>query len=450
MPNLLSKIFTDIKSAANVQIPPAFHPLAYLLLPNNYKSNIEQLVDSAPLNFSVENSREWWKQLMITVGATKEDVGNVYKNTMKLTEETKTKVEEKINKLSEDPAISADRNTAKMVAALAKLYQSDVDLRQVYEKQQILAKRIQEIINKQTNADNRKQRVDKSINKRPATGATKTGVSKDGSGVNSAPPGEIKAEESLLDQDDLITEGAAGALVPLMARMFGSAALTKLMMSDAIPKKDAQRLARSIIYNVLLNINERLYKRLEAEGMRRQLLSRLYRHRNKPENRQLIIKAARILGSKKFGNEQAVAKKAATKKTAAPQATQGGAEVKPSRWKTGPAVTKRSVAKKTNEDGLEPEDGEEPIIDTGRGKVKTANPDDGSTGLVKEEPKETPQRPTKVTPGTIIYREMMAAAKSSENPTEAAEAILFKYEEMGIPEAAIVRRMWERSAFYRG
>lgn len=444
MSNLLSKTFSDIKDAVEVPIPPAFQPLSIVILPKpgGYKKLLKELISNAPSDLSDNEdvTTDWWKKLGNITTAKADELLEVKKGVKELMGQTRDKVENSINNLANDNNLSKDKTLMKMIEMYKDIVKSDAELKKIYEKQAQIAERMQKIVNKLEKNDTAKSRVkqdsepreiakdNESVN--PSTPSTPSTIATSAEAKDQQASEGIVTRRGLSCQDTLVTEGLAIDMISKMAGMFNSPQLTLLMAKNRFSEKNSNRLARSVIYNVLLKVSERAYGILEKEGISRKQLARIYRDQHEVSSKKLIIRARELFGHVDQTTETKTKKKTDTRGKPV-------AQNKP----VGPAAQR--VFKKI-QDRLLPDENEKPVIDTKPKKSQTAKPGDG-VGLVKEEP-VVKKKPT--TPGAVIYRKMMDAARNSENPIQAAEMVLTKYEDLGIPEASIVRRMFERSSIY--
>jgi hypothetical protein len=225
--------------------------------------------------------------------------------------------------------------------------------------------------------------------------------------------------------------------------------------SEKYDKKRSQNLAKAAIFHLLQIVTDRAYDKLQTAGIDRKFMMKAWKSREESGNAEILAKASKLLGSDKF--------KMPTKKPPV-QKTQPS---KPERWRTEPKPPGSGNARPMSgappvQDGFDeisqnpgrPSDQREvpmPQVTQLPPTLIPENPmrDDGEPSEPAPVPDQEPKQQKPVSTGAVIYRKMMSAAraakKAGQDPTMMAEIVLQRYEEAKIPEAAIVRRMFERA-----
>lgn len=422
MPNIFSKALSAVTSAAELPTPPAFEPIAAILLPKSYKSDLSRIIRSAQGDFV--NDRAWWGEIRKATGAKWADIKQVHSNVQKAASQPRANALDAIQKYTDTPLAKKDPTLQKMLETFSKrASKGSTKPEDLMKMQKIIASRLEKLNDKLEKALATRERVSRASGE---TSKTKPGSGETGTRESKESQGKPISEAVILES--IFTD-----VVSKMSAFFASPQLTKMMVGEKYDKKRNQNLAKAAVYYLLQRMTDRAYEKLVPAGLDQRFMMKVWKNRNDPANRELLVKASKILGSDRFK-----------------------AQVKP---QVPPDPAKSTPGAPPVQDGADEiiEEPDESVVP--EPQVLTPRPE-----LVPEDPVVNTEQPVDAPPappapqkkeekpvstGAMIYRKMMSAAraakKSGQDPTAMADYVLQRYEEEKIPEAAIVRRMFERA-----
>jgi len=459
MPNIFSKALSAVTSAAELPTPPAFAPIAAILLPDSYKSDLTRIIRGAPSDFV--NNREWWGEVRKVTGAKWADIKKVHSNVQAAASQPRANALDAIKKYTNTPLAQKDPALQKMLGTFGKRASSGKTTPEdLLKMQKMISARFNKLNERLTKALETQERLSRSsggaVKGPPGSGETKKTDSKGKpSGGLSEWPKESKQDDRDMISEEILLENMFTDVVSKMSSFFASPQLTKIMAGEKYDKKRSQNLAKAAIFHLLQIVTDRAYDKLQTAGIDRKFMMKAWKSREESGNAEILAKASKLLGSDKF--------KMPTKKPPV-QKTQPS---KPERWRTEPKPPGSGNARPMSgappvQDGFDeisqnpgrPSDQREvpmPQVTQLPPTLIPENPmrDDGEPSEPAPVPDQEPKQQKPVSTGAVIYRKMMSAAraakKAGQDPTMMAEIVLQRYEEAKIPEAAIVRRMFERA-----
>lgn len=475
MPNIFSKALGAVQSAVDLPTPPAFAPIAGILLPESYKSDLTRIIGAAKGDFI--NDRKWWGELRKATGAKWEDIKKVHSNVQQAASQPRANALDAIKKYTNTPLAQKDPTLQKMLSTFGKRASSgQTKPEDLLKMQKIIASRFQKLNERLTAALEKQERLSRgsggTIKPPPGSGETKATKSKGNQGKKpqtdeptkpgnlSEWPAESMNQSGDMISEEILLENMFTDVVSKMSSFFASPQLTKIMAGEKYDKQRTKNLAKAAVYHLLQLVTDRAYEKLQTAGIDKKFLMKAWKVRNEPGNREILAKASKILGSDKFKPEP--------KSKPKPK--------KDPRWRydTTPDPLKSTPgAPPVQDPGIKfVKDGYDEAVQQPIGRrVPDQNIISPPPGLAAEDDLMTPDEipapapvepaivPTEQTPepekeepvstGAMIYRKMKSAARAAQaagqDPVAMADYVLQRYEDAKIPEAAIVRRMFERS-----
>jgi len=390
----------------DVPTPPAFAPIAVLLLPDSYKSDLTRIIRTAPENFL--DDRDWWAQVRAATGAKWADLKKVHANATQAAGRPRANVLDMLKKYIELPIVQQDPTAKKMLQTFGSRASSGkASLESIMKMQETISARLQRTHDKLKQKETALERL-----KRSQKGPSNPKTSKQPTGT--AESTEAKGKPI---SEDVVIEGLMSDVVSKMTAFFASPQLSKIMVGEYTTKKQARNLAKAAVYSLFQIISDRAYDTLQKGGLDRRMMMTAFKNRNEPGNAGIMDKAAELLGSKKRFSQP--------KKVVPP--------------KVAPAQEKPIDAKLVDD----------PDIKFGDVQTKEAVQEDGMDNKMNNVKSEKTKPEPPISTGTMIYRKMKSAARAAkaagQDPVAMADYVLMRYEEAKVPEAAIVRRMFDRS-----
>lgn len=345
-------------------IPPGLEPIAYILYDGDYKTKLTQLVRNAPKN--IADDANWWKQLRLVTGASKEEIVAIRDQHVDLATEKMQKTGKVFNKLADTPVMKSDPELQKLIKVFSQ---------NMLENN----KNVAELLDLQKKVQTRIAKLDEIIRQKEIELAERK-----------------QKNKPVTESKELILEGFLSKTISKVRQYLASDAFKSLIGLGEDGDEMAQLDAKTIVRDTLQVVCDKAYKKLEGSGIDRRMLMKAYRKRNDKSNLAILDKARKIITGKDAPVEATI--------------------VEPQK---GPPPIKA--------ENMKLEKGPPPVQTTQNAKGPSPKPHN-EISMMKQ----------------MIDQARKKARAGGMDEFQAAENLLQKFEEKGVDDAPIVRRMWEK------